>query len=53
MTGRKASELLELAGYVTNANLIPFDDESPFVASGIRMGTLYLTTLKPTKEDVE
>lgn len=53
ISGIEASNLLEEAGYVTNANLLPFDTESPLVTSGIRIGTLFLTTLKPNKEEIE
>lgn len=53
MSGKDAADLLEVAGYITNANLVPFDAESSYITSGIRIGTLYLTTLEPTPEDVE
>ncbi|GCE63757.1 serine hydroxymethyltransferase [Candidatus Mycoplasma haematohominis] len=53
LTGLEASKLLEKAGYITNPNLLPFDTESPFITSGVRIGTLFLTTLKPSIEEVE
>ncbi|WP_280166070.1 serine hydroxymethyltransferase [Priestia aryabhattai] len=44
LTGKEAEKLLEKAGITVNKNTIPFDPESPFVTSGIRMGTAALTT---------
>ena len=43
-TGKVAEENLEKAGITTNKNMVPFDPESPFVTSGIRIGTAALTT---------
>ena len=43
-TGKQAEELLDRVGITVNKNAIPFDTESPFVTSGIRMGTAALTT---------
>ena len=37
-------ELLEFVGITSNKNTVPFDQESPFVTSGIRLGTPALTT---------
>jgi glycine hydroxymethyltransferase len=44
MTGKAMEELLELVGITCNKNTVPFDEESPAVASGIRLGTPALTT---------
>jgi glycine hydroxymethyltransferase len=37
-------ELLERVGITCNKNTVPFDEESPFVTSGVRLGTPALTT---------
>ncbi len=44
LTGKEAQESLEEAGIILNKNTIPYDTKSPFVASGIRIGTPSLTT---------
>ncbi len=44
LTGKKAEALLDEIGVATNKNTIPFDPESPFVTSGIRIGTPAMTT---------
>jgi glycine hydroxymethyltransferase len=44
LTGKNAEEALERAGITCNKNMVPFDDQSPFVTSGIRIGTPAMTT---------
>ena len=44
ITGKTAEETLDDIGITVNKNTIPFDPESPFVTSGIRMGTAAVTT---------
>lgn len=44
ITGKAAEKALELADITANKNMVPFDDKSPFVTSGIRFGTPAITT---------
>ena len=44
LTGKEAEKLLDQAGITVNKNTIPDDPQSPFVTSGIRLGTPALTT---------
>ena len=44
LTGRQAQETLEKAHITTNCNTVPFDTRSPFVTSGLRIGTPAVTT---------
>ncbi len=44
ITGKAAEEALGKAGITVNKNMVPFDTESPFVTSGIRVGTPAVTT---------
>lgn len=44
MTGKEAERLLDLAGITCNKNTIPFDQQKPFVTSGIRLGSAAMTS---------
>jgi len=44
VTGKEAQEVLDLAGITVNKNAVPYDDKSPLVTSGIRVGTPAITT---------
>ncbi|MBI2438939.1 MAG: ribose 5-phosphate isomerase B [Lentisphaerae bacterium] len=44
VTGRDAAHALDQAGITVNKNMIPFDTKSPFITSGIRLGTPAVTT---------
>ena len=44
ITGKTAEKALEKAGITVNKNMVPFDERSPFVTSGIRVGTPAITT---------
>jgi glycine hydroxymethyltransferase len=50
ITGKDAENALVLADITVNKNMVPFDTESPFVTSGIRVGTAALTS-RGVKED--
>ncbi|RAS85730.1 serine hydroxymethyltransferase [Priestia endophytica] len=52
LTGKEAEKSLEKAGITVNKNTIPYDPESPFVTSGIRMGTAALTTRGMKQEEM-
>lgn len=44
LTGKVAEKALDDVGITTNKNTIPYDEQSPFVTSGIRIGTAAVTT---------
>ena len=50
ITGKAAEKALENAGITVNKNMVPFDERSPFITSGIRVGTPAVTT-RGMKED--
>jgi glycine hydroxymethyltransferase len=52
LTGKEAEKLLEEAGITVNKNTIPYDPQSPFVTSGVRMGTAALTTRGMKQEEM-
>ena len=53
ITGKDAEKALVMADITANKNMVPFDDKSPFVTSGIRFGTPAITTRGLKEEDVE
>ncbi len=53
ITGKKAQETLDLAHITLNKNAVPFDDKSPFVTSGIRVGVPAITTRGMMEADME
>ncbi len=53
LTGKVAEEALDAVGITTNKNTIPFDTESPFITSGVRVGTAAITTRGFKEEEVE
>ncbi|MEK4078930.1 serine hydroxymethyltransferase [Solibacillus sp. FSL K6-1126] len=52
LTGKVAEHVLDEVAITTNKNTIPFDTESPFVTSGIRVGTAAVTSRGFKEEDV-
>ena len=44
MTGKEAEKILEDIGITCNKNMIPYDETTPFITSGIRLGTAAMTT---------
>ncbi|MCX6149908.1 MAG: serine hydroxymethyltransferase [Ignavibacteriales bacterium] len=53
ITGKQAEISLGLAGITVNKNMVPFDQRSPFVTSGIRIGTPAMTTRGMKEEQME
>src|SRR5438067_13747955 len=53
ITGKKAQETLDKAHITLNKNAVPFDDKSPFVTSGIRVGVPAVTTRGMKEEDMQ
>lgn len=52
ISGKQAEEALVKADITVNKNMVPFDDKSPFVTSGIRLGTSAITTRGLKTEDM-
>ncbi|MGM0390711.1 MAG: serine hydroxymethyltransferase [Bacteroidota bacterium] len=52
ITGKQAEEALGKSEITVNKNMVPFDDKSPFVTSGIRIGTPAVTTRGLKEEDM-
>lgn len=53
ITGKDAEKALVKADITVNKNMVPFDDKSPFVTSGIRVGTAAITTRGLMEEEME
>jgi glycine hydroxymethyltransferase len=53
ITGKAAENALHSAGITVNKNMVPFDTRSPFVTSGIRLGTAALTTKGMKEEEMK
>ncbi len=53
VTGKDAQEALDEAGITVNKNAVPFDDKSPLITSGIRIGTPALTTRGMKEAEME
>ncbi|MFT4801529.1 MAG: glycine hydroxymethyltransferase, partial [Flavobacteriaceae bacterium] len=53
ITGKEAEEALVKADITVNKNMVPFDDKSPFITSGIRVGTPAITTRGLVEADIK
>ena len=53
ISGKDAENALVKAEITANKNMVPFDDKSPFVTSGIRFGTAAITTRGLQESDME
>ncbi len=53
ITGKEAENALVKAEITVNKNMVPFDDKSPFITSGIRVGTAAITTRGLKEEDMQ
>lgn len=53
ITGKDAEHALDSAGITTNKNTVPFETRSPFVTSGVRLGTAALTTRGMKEADMQ
>lgn len=52
ISGKKAERILGLCDITVNKNMVPFDDKSPFITSGIRIGTPAITTRGLTESHI-
>ena len=53
ITGKEAERILGISNITVNKNMVPFDDQSPFVTSGIRIGTPAITTRGLNEQDMD
>jgi glycine hydroxymethyltransferase len=53
VNGKDAENSLGLADITVNKNMVPFDTQSPFITSGIRIGTAAITTRGVAKEEIK
>src|SRR5260370_38716723 len=53
ITGKAAENALVAADITVNKNMVPFDDKSPFVTSGIRVGTAAISTRGMKEKQIE
>ena len=51
-TGKEAAELLETHDIIVNKNMIPYDKNSPFITSGIRIGVPFITAQNKTEKEI-
>src|SRR5690606_21741311 len=52
LTGKAAENALDAAGITCNKNAVPFDDKSPLITSGIRLGSAAMTTRGMKEEEM-
>lgn len=52
ISGKKAERLLGLCDITVNKNMVPFDDRSPFITSGVRLGTPAITSRGVTEKEI-
>lgn len=52
-TGQEVAALLEQNNIIVNKNMIPYDTQSPFVTSGIRIGTSWITAQNKTEDEIK
>ena len=53
LTGKIAEEILDSSDITINKNMVPFDTQSPFITSGMRIGTAAVTTRGMNEKDMK